>query len=355
MSKSKKALRIVKRILLVILAITLTLIFVCGIVLGGRIMSMASIKHIGGDLYTMNFHQNYYLDEALSSELKTEDQLLNFVCEKMFFGYGVDANLEKYACSAFITSAQNGDYLVGRNFELGGSDALSVYTHPKNGYASVSTVSTDIMGVGANSDIKTDDLYGRALMLAAPYLAVDGMNEKGLFAALLDLDPGEIHTDNGKPDLMTTLAVRLLIDRAANVEEAIELLGQYDMHSVHGVAQHLFLADARGNAAVIEWHRNEMKVVDSKICTNFRMSAKALEGDFSGQCDRFDHLSEALAAKNEFSPEEAMGLLEEVKQDAIEYGVFTEWSIVCDLTDFKYNICVDMDYDNMYSLNPRKY
>ena len=85
------------------------------------------------------------------------------------------------------------------------------------------------------------------------------------------------------------------------------------------------------------------------------MSAKALEGDFSGQCDRFDHLSEALAAKNEFSPEEAMGLLEEVKQDAIEYGVFTEWSIVCDLTDFKYNICVDMDYDNMYSLNPRKY
>lgn len=355
MSKDKNAVKIVKRILLGLLALILTAIIIVGIVLSGRIMSMASIKHVGGDLYTMNFHQDYHLDEALSSELTTEDQLLNFVCEKMFFGYGVDANLDKYACSAFITPAPDGDFIVGRNFGLGGSDALSVYTHPKNGYASVSTVSTDIMDVGEKNDIKTDDLYGRAMMLAAPYLAVDGMNEKGLFAALLDLETSEIHTDNGKPDLMTTLAVRLLIDRAANVDEAIELLGQYDIHSVHGAAQHIYVADSSGNAAVIEWHRNEMKVIDSKICTNFRMSAQALNGDFSGQCERFDLLSDALAAKKDNTPEEAMGLLDDVKQEYIEYDIFTEWSIVCNLTDFTFDICLDMDYDNVYHLNPRDY
>ena len=355
MCKVKKAIKIVKRIILGILVIILTLVIISGIVLGGRIISMMSIKHIGSDLYTMNYHQDYYLDEALTSELTTEDQLLNFVCEKMFFGYGVEANLNKYACSAFITPTPGGDYIVGQNFGLGGSDTLSVYTHPKNGYASVSTVSTDIMGVGANSDIKTDDFYGRAIMLAAPYLAVDGMNEKGLFAALLDIDPGEIHTDNGKPDLMTTLAVRLLIDRAANVDEAIKILEQYDIHSVHGVAQHIFIADASGNAAVIEWHRNEMKVIDSKICTNFRMSAKALNNDFSGQCDRFDHISEVLATKKENTPEEAMGLLEDVKQEMIEYDIFTEWSIVCNLNNFTFDMCVDMDYNNVYHLDPTKY
>ena len=355
MSKGKKAATVLKRIFLAVSALILTIVIIAGAALGGRVMSMASIKHVGSDLYTMNFHQDYHLDKALSAGLTTEEQLLEFVCNEMFFGYGVDANLSKYACSAFITPTPDGDFIVGRNFGLGGSDTLSVYTHPKGGYASVSTVSTDIMGVGANSDIKTDDLYGRAVMLAAPYLAADGMNEKGLFAALLDIDPIEIHTDNGKPDLMTTLAVRLLIDRAATCDEAVELLSQYDMHSVHGSAQHIFIADASGRAAVVEWHKNEMKVVESPVCTNFRMSAKNLEHDKSGQCERFDLLTDALAKKKENTPDDAMKLLEAVKQEYAEYSIFTEWSIVCNLNEFTYDICLNMDYDNVYRLNPRDY
>ena len=138
-------------------------------------------------------------------------------------------------------------------------------------------------------------------------------------------------------------------------QRSSRLLGQYDIHTVHGVAQHIYIADASGNAAVIEWHNNEMKVVNSKICTNFRMSAKALDGDFSGQCDRFDLLSDALALKQENTPEDAMALLEAVKQEYAEYDIYTEWSIVCNLTDFTYDICLDMDYDNVFHLDPRDF
>ena len=37
----------------------------------------------------------------------------------MIFGYGVEANLIKHACSAFLTPTSEGDQIVGRNFGLG--------------------------------------------------------------------------------------------------------------------------------------------------------------------------------------------------------------------------------------------
>ena len=57
------------------------------------------------------------------------------------------------------------------------------------------------------------------------YAPLDGMNEKGLAVSvnMIQDSPG-ISQDSGKPALTTTTAVRLLFDRAADVEEALELL-----------------------------------------------------------------------------------------------------------------------------------
>ena len=172
---------------------------------------------------------------------------------------------------------------------MGGTDTLCVYTHPSDGYASISTVSTDMLNVGADNAYPTTSLEGRAALLAAPYIAVDGMNEKGLFTALLDLSMGETHMETGNRDLTVTMAVRLLIDRAATVDEAIELLRNYDIHTGHGWTQHLFVGDA-------------------------------------------------------------MDMLEAVKQE-YDNNIHTEWSIVYHLTDFSMDISVDMDFDNVYHLD----
>ena len=48
-------------------------------------------------------------------------------------------------------------------------------------------------------------------------MGVDGMNEKGLTASLLDVDFGEEHMHTDNPDLTVTMAIRLLLDRAAAV------------------------------------------------------------------------------------------------------------------------------------------
>ncbi|WP_405317344.1 linear amide C-N hydrolase [Ruminococcus sp.] len=349
MKKKSKAKKIVKITLFSVLGVLVAAIAAAAFILYGRIATMASVKYVGSDLYTMNFQQDYHLDKALDTNIKSESDLLKFICDDMFFDYQVDANLEKYACSAFVTKTPDGKYLGGRSFGLGGTDTLCVYTHPSDGYASISTVSTDMLNVGADNAYPTTSLEGRAALLAAPYIAVDGLNEKGLFTALLDLSMGETHMETGNRDLTVTMAVRLLIDRAATVDEAIELLRNYDIHTGHGWTQHLFVGDASGDGAVIEWHKGQMKVVKSPICTNFRLSSKLAQDDPTGMCERFDILHDTLEKHPENSPSDAMDMLEAVKQE-YDNNIHTEWSIVYHLTDFSMDISVDMDFDNVYHL-----
>ena len=66
-------------------------------------------------------------------------------------------------------------------------------------------------------------------------------------------DDEETHQRSDKPDLTTTTAIRLLLDRAADVDEAVALLGQYDMNSSIGSAHHLSIADASGRSVVVEY------------------------------------------------------------------------------------------------------
>ena len=328
-----------------ILSLIVLFLFVTTCILHGRISTMMSLKYVGDDLYTMNYKQDYHLDKALKKELKTEEDLFNFICSDMLFGYKIDANISKYACSAFMTTTPDEKELVGRNYDFVGSDALALYTNPKGGYSSISTVSLDMLNVGENDKYSTKSLKGRISLLAAPYLAVDGMNEKGLTASLLDMKYRETHMDSGKPDLIVTLAIRLLLDKASTVDEAINLLKQYDIHTAHGWTQHIFIADKNGNSAIVEWFKNELQVVDYNVCTNFRMYQWMEFDEIEGHCDRFDTLNEALKEKPKNTKEEAMNLLKAVKQDN------TEWSVVYNLTDLKADYVLNRNYDNVYHLD----
>ncbi|MER2080009.1 MAG: carcinine hydrolase/isopenicillin-N N-acyltransferase family protein [Ruminococcus sp.] len=355
MKKSGKTKKIIKITALSLAAVILVSLITAGVVLSGRIASMMSIRRVGDDLYTVNYQQDYHLDKALNAEIKNENELLRFICDDMFFGYRIEGNLQKYGCSAFLTPTPDGKYLAGRNFGLGGSDTLCLYTHPQGGYAAVATVSTDMIAVGQGNEYETESLWGRAALLAAPYMGVDGMNEKGLTASLLDVDYGEEHMHTDNPDLTVTMAIRLLLDRAATVEEAVELLRGYDIHTGHGWTQHIFVADANGDAAVIEWHNEKMRVTESPVCTNFRLSDKTFEGNYKGACDRFDLLDKALKEQPENTAEDSMKLLEDVRQEFTEYNIFTEWSVVFHLSDFTVNYAVNMDYGTVYHLDPRAF
>lgn len=97
------------------------------------------------------------------------------------------------------------------------------------------------------------------MMLSAPYLACEGMNEKGVFIGIEELETEAVHQDNGKTDLLF-LAVRAMLDKCATVDECISLLENYDIHTQFDTPYHLLISDTNGDSVVVEWTENQMNI-----------------------------------------------------------------------------------------------
>lgn len=137
---------------------------------------------------------------------------------------------------------------MGRNFDWEGanSSAIIIHTKPQNGYDSYSTSWFYFLGFGQNW--KPEGFANQYMALAAIYVPLDGINEKGLCVAdLVNGDNEQTHQKTDKVDLTASTAIRLLLDRAATVDEAIELLEQYDMNSAVGMSHHIAISDASGS------------------------------------------------------------------------------------------------------------
>lgn len=140
---------------------------------------------------------------------------------------------DAFGCSTISVENSEGGYYFGRNFDWNKCDAMMVVSHPSHGYVSFSTVNVDFIrqGTGFASHFLSDEV----LAVAALYAPLDGMNEKGLCVSVnMIQDTDTISQDTEKPDITTTTAIRLLLNKAASVDEAVELLGQYDFHASMG-------------------------------------------------------------------------------------------------------------------------
>lgn len=346
--KMKKVKKIIKITALSLLGIFLVCVITAGVILFGRIATVSSVKTIGESMHTVNFQQDYGLDRALDADIRDEKGLFGFICDEMFFGCQVAGDLDQYACSAFLTQTEDGQHLAGRNFDYDNTETLAVYTHPQNGYASIGMAVLNFLKVGKPNSISPDSLEGKIAMLASPYLCMDGVNEAGLNISILDLEECETSQDNGKPNLFIPVAVRLLLDRAATVEEAVALLEQYDVYSGDGYTQHLFISDKSGHAAVVEWTKDKMSVVESPVCTNFRLST-AHPDSYPRLCDRFATIQTRLQERPRNSKEDAMDILRSASVG------WTQWSCVYDLDNFSVDIALDNRYDSVYTLTPKDF
>lgn len=55
----------------------------------------------------------------------------------------------------------------------------------------------------------------------------------------------------------------LVLDKAATVEEAIELLKQYNIYFSGGIECHYLIADASGHSVIVEYVNQELCVVEA--------------------------------------------------------------------------------------------
>jgi len=234
-----------------------------------------------------------------------------------------------FGCSTISVPNASGGYLFGRNFDWDACNALIVQSAPESGHKSISTVNTDFIGM---SGMDLGKLPDKTQALIGLYAPLDGMNEKGLAVSVnMIQDSATINQNTGKPGLTTTTAIRLLLDKAASVDEAIDLLEQYDMHASMGYMIHLSIADNTGRSVVIEYVDNEMVVVETPVVTNFYLAEGEKNGIGTAQSrERYDILMDVLASHETMTEEEVRDALDSVSKDNFNEFESTEWSIVFD-------------------------
>ncbi len=301
---------------------------------GTFITAANTIEKLEDNLYSMEYKGDYGFDDFLAqggadSDGALADYLISFL-SRGFYKIETDVQTGEFGCSAICTQDEHGVIFFGRNYDWEECQTMIVHTQPKDGYESISTCCLDFLGFG--EDYAPDSsMADRMMSLAAIYVPLDGMNAKGLVVAdLMAGDNEETHQRTDKPDLTTTTAIRLLLDRAADVDEAVALLQQYDMNSSIGSAHHLSLADASGKSVVVEYVDGEMLVTETKVVTNHYLSDCEKQGVGSEQSHiRFDTLCAYTGPAGEM---EVRDLLESVAQknypQSEDHCEKTMWSIV---------------------------
>ena len=239
-----------------------------------------------------------------------------------------------FGCSTIAVQSPDGDSLFGRNFDWENCEAMVVESHPENGYASLSTVNMDFITQNVGGGMVDMALnLDEVKTLAALYAPLDGMNEAGLAVSVnMIQDSAAIQQNTDKPDITTTTAIRLLLDKAGNVDEALELLGQYDLHGSMGMMIHFAIADSTGRSVAVEYVDNEMIVTETPVLTNYYLAEGEKQGIGTEQShERYDILMNQLEETSQMGMEEVRDALDSVSKD--NFGGFesTEWSIVMNL------------------------
>ena len=305
---------------------------------GNELKSLLSIKKLDDyGMLQMRYYGDYGFDDFLKNGAESDADIEAFVTKRLLKGLPIDLNVAGDGCTAFAVQSEAGDILFGRNFDFSYAPSMQVYTRPKNGYASVSTVNLSFAGY--SQDKLPSGINPKSfLALAAPYLPFDGMNEKGVAIALLAVPETHLEKDVDKLTLNTTTAIRLVLDKAATVEEAVALLRQYNIYFSGGIDCHYLIADASGKFVLAEFWDGQLQAVTTdaeyQIATNFIAYNNLNIGEGYDEFDRYDQVQAAIEEHNgTLTEEQALKTLTEV-------GVYGEngedklqWSVLYNLTD----------------------
>ena len=176
------------------------------------------------------------------------------------------------------------------------------------------------------------------------------MNENGLCICVLQLMVPGTHQDTGKKKSLTTVMIRHVLDKAKDVEEALEIFRSRDMVSSRdSFDYHFLIADKSGRSVVVEYADNEMKVFETDRVTNFLLNDP--NGPLQVGRERYDVINGILNYRQgRLEKEEVLEVLKLISQPSgCDTGRSnTRWSAIYDLTDLTVDIYVDHQYDRLY-------
>ena len=290
--------------------------------------------------------------------VKSNEELVKFTLSE-YPDMKIDLSQIGYGCSAFLTESSDNDIIYGRNFDMDAKNTgayLVVHTAPENGYESYSTVNLGFIGIKSirtydEEKISKEIDDGTSPLLFAPYIPLDGVNEKGVAISILLLEFPEIH-EEGKdgPALTSTTMIRNLLDNAATLEEAIEIFEKCSLYT-DGYAYHYLVSDASGKSAVVEYAENKLVVeykkdkVQTVANTYISEECKKVYTDKNAaDSEKRTSAIENALEEHGYSvsdPEKAMEILGAGAQNT------TRWSVVYNLTKKSISYCLNGNFENI--------
>ena len=331
-----------KKALKIALFSVLGLVVVAGVLMwmefGALIKGAMSCEKLDEGLYYMEYEgDDGFAGLIERGGVENADQLAGYAMEFLSRGHykpEVKTSTEGYGCSAITAKTPKGSVLMGRNFDFPSATGIVLHTIPKQGYESITTFNVEFYGFG--DDFKPEGFKNQYMALAGLFMALDGLNEKGLAIAVLDAgDKVVTRQDTSKPDLTTTTAVQYLLKNASNIDEALALLKASDMISDPGSAYHFSMADATGRSVAVEYVDNQMVVTESPFVTNHYLC----EEKFQVGLHEGDHRHEKLIEQyntsggvmNAKQLTEAIASVTQLPEKGAIVGG-TLWTMVMDLT-----------------------
>ena len=349
----KKPLKITLILLGAVLAVLLAVALVFTGVYFTRFQTIGSIEKLsdyddGYNLYRMDVKYDYSLDDVIDYGITDNQTLNDAILKEVLPLLPVNIKAPDFGCTAFTLTDLDGDVHMGRNYDFrNDTSAMLVYCTPKDGYQSLAFAALD--NVSANDP--EESIKKKLASLTAPFICLDGMNEKGLSIAVLTLDSQPVHQDTGKPVIATTLAIRLVLDKAATTQEAVDLLNQYDMFASSGRDYHFYITDATGDGRVVEYdcesETRELVATPINAITNFyglykeQVLPNQKNGIYGHGRERYDAVLNILEQqKGNYSDDTVWAALKAASQEPNPESITsnTQWSIAYNNTDLTADI-----------------
>ena len=353
--------KVVQRILLILLAI---IVIAAAAFIGiyfTRILTVSSIEQLtdyedGYNLYSMDIRYDYSLDDIIDYGITDDQTMIDAILKESLPLIPAKIDVPDYGCTSFTLTDTDGDVHMGRNYDFRkDTSAMMVYCAPKDGYKSVAFAALD--NISAN--VQNESMAQTLATLTSPFICLDGMNEKGVSISVLTLDSEPVRQNTGKPVIATTLAIRLVLDKAATTEEAVELLRSYDMFSSSGRDYHFYITDASGDGRVVEYdpesENREIIATPTEAITNFfifhkdKVLPNQKNGIYGHGRERYDAVLKVLEEeKGNYTNDTVWNAMKAAAQDPSPDTITsnTQWSVSYNNTDLTAEIAIRRNWED---------
>jgi predicted choloylglycine hydrolase len=340
--------------------ISLCAFVVCvGFLVKDHVRTLSSLRKIPGtNAYVLDYYVDYNIGEVRARGIdveRVEGSVISVLLPKWthsiamrlkskFLPDRIEAIDTDHHCSTLMLRAKQGNVFFGRNFDFLHDACLILKVYKDGEESSVAVLDLRFLNLN-RGDLETTSLFQRIPLLFAPYYLQDGMNQHGVAVADMSVHGVKTPHDPAKPNIIHSLAMRLILDYATSTDEAVELLRQFNVYFV-AVQCHLLVADASGKSVVVEFIDGEMKTTPTRenwqVCTNHEICGKS-EAENDAVCQRYRTASDKLAAiGSSVSTSDVMKVMESVKQPS------TMWTSVYNLSTGDFDFAYRRQYDDLY-------